>query len=960
MDIVSLDDPVVPDASIRENVNISYENEALELQTGDEIIHGYKITCSQSSIEYDKSGDSKRRGTRPRSKSFLEEPLRSQAALFMQRKPGSKGPSSTYGSHGDGICLWPSWDINKGCKSQVSVLFTIDNDAGGVTQKLFDSNVTFADLVRVYTTQENNAQSCRVQLGNTLLSTVHASTLVSNYLNTYRSYLDYLRKTCGRGDSHEQLSSPRAPPKSVPLFLPLAGMTSVFSDDSKEDPEFVELLKKTTTESIRKLWPHSNRHYIRASTVTDTSENKDTEAVPEIDNNKTDSGRSEAFTDTSQQQFEDSHEGDSSQYSNDEGQISNSDRLKLFKYSYMCDNHLSPQEDSNISTNNPNYTMKFSSDSVLIGDGDSANVQSLNSAPVQKGLLEAVNDTQASMDNLYKNTSSGPLVMHSNTSGLSSWSSLGQQKCGGESNGQQGRPSTLDTLLQHQQKLAQQQQLQRQMMQHQQHLQQQRQQQQQQQQQQLLLQQYQQQEQQRQQSEQFSTAKSYSFQSSADPTKSWLHAVGDGSGLTSYRPCVSASSQSTSLYKAEPSVSHQAGLDSYGNNYQMNTDYFVSNSGQCLPTRALHLDAATNCFSETPAHTRTLKASYACLDPSNPMTLSVDPLQDYNNESDLFVNHRDMSLYDRQSFSNLPSTFGSSFDERATCPESNRMWAKIPRPVTSFNDNDTSGKSLEERLRRAYAKSRISQFAQQEQWNDASRLSIQRPIVKVNTVSEMNEDNQPYQFQRGLLDPGCRRTPSSTTNCVSTQERWNRLVCSESLDTNGNDCVAPNSSGLGDEKAIAYVPMQTSTAADANPSLSRLFQWKQDTPPCNKSSFFPASRSPGDMSSLSPNDNVVHSLLSGLQLDRDFSWNASSISSQLSSSHPVQNSLFQCNDVHGHDSDASQCKLSDCNKLSADQRRQLANNNNAAAAVVVLTRAQNDQVNDSSMYYDSGEAKHNT
>lgn len=114
MDIVSLDDPVVPDASVQENVITSYGNEVLDIQTLDEITHGHKITCSQSSIEYDKSGDSKRRGTRPRSLSFLEEPSRSKAALFMQRKPEGKGLRSTHGSHGDGICLWPSWDISKG------------------------------------------------------------------------------------------------------------------------------------------------------------------------------------------------------------------------------------------------------------------------------------------------------------------------------------------------------------------------------------------------------------------------------------------------------------------------------------------------------------------------------------------------------------------------------------------------------------------------------------------------------------------------------------------------------------------------------------------------------------------------------------------------------------------------------------------------------------------------------
>lgn len=114
MDIVSVDEIVVPDATVQENVNTSHGNEALEIQTGDEITHGHKLTGSQSSIEYEKSGDGKRRGTGPRSKSFLEEPSRSKAALFMQRKPGGKGLRSTHGSHGDGICLWPSWDISRG------------------------------------------------------------------------------------------------------------------------------------------------------------------------------------------------------------------------------------------------------------------------------------------------------------------------------------------------------------------------------------------------------------------------------------------------------------------------------------------------------------------------------------------------------------------------------------------------------------------------------------------------------------------------------------------------------------------------------------------------------------------------------------------------------------------------------------------------------------------------------
>lgn len=211
------------------------------------------------------------------------------------------------------------------------------------------------------------------------------------------------------------------------------------------------------------------------------------------------------------------------------------------------------------------------------------------------------------------------------------------------------------------------------------------------------------------------------------------------------------------------------------------------------------------------------QASYACLDPTNPMTLSVDPLHDYCNEADVFTNPCDLSLYERQSYSTLPSTFRPSLDDRGIYPESPKMWSKMSKPLGSFNDVDNTSKTLEERLRKAYARSRISQFTQQGQWNDnASRLSVQRPVVKTNVVPDAsNDDSQSYSFQRGFIDSGSRRMPSLAVHNVSTPDRWNRLVsCPDSLNPNGSDCLIASSPCLRDEEGANFVPLQSSTVLD--------------------------------------------------------------------------------------------------------------------------------------------------
>lgn len=107
-------------------------------------------------------------------------------------------------------------------------------------------------------------------------------------------------------------------------------------------------------------------------------------------------------------------------------------------------------------------------------------------------------------------------------------------------------------------------------------------------------------------------------------------------------------------------------------------------------------------------------------------------------------------------------------------------------------------------------------------------------------------------------------------------------------------------------------------------------------------------------------DSGSQSLLTGLPLDRDFSWNASPMSSSQLPSVAGQNSLFQCPDLHPLDCDSGQSKLPDSNlnkiSLGTDQRRQLSNNNNAS----VMHRSQSEVESESGLLYDAGDTAKNS
>ncbi|KAI8771845.1 hypothetical protein BgiBS90_027380, partial [Biomphalaria glabrata] len=818
----------------------------------------------------------------------------------------------------------------------------------GVTQKLFESKVTFADLVRVCSTSESSQPCSKAQLGNTLLSTAHASTLVSNYLNTYRSYLDQLRKTCGRGDSPGEAISSRTCTKAVPLVLPLARMTPVFSDDSREDPEFLELLKKTTTESIRKLWPHPNKtNIVRTAGLVDSSDEVNSMTVSTSDIISVTEEKSDQPSNNSSLAHA-SDNSDCTDYKNDTLDSSEDTTGTNCGQCNLLDNTLLTETD-NLS-HNANSAMKSNGEQLMLSDGGSANVisKTSSSGPMPKSLLKVLNENLTSGDNYYRQST--------DTSCQSTnWSdSSTQMKCTNESMGQQMKTSSLDSFLKHQQKLAQQHQLQRQIIQHQQ---------QQQRQQQQLLEQYQQQEQQQQRQQ--TTNKMYGGFQPNEVNKSWIPSA-EENGANSSRSRVVANSQPTTMYN--PMTSGRVGIDVFSNGNQTNQDFFPSNNSvQGISVLGPFVDNQSSSeYSELSSNSRTLKASYACLDPSNPMTLSVVPLQDYQHERDSFAHT------ERQLGFNQPA-------EEKNCSNSSRSWAELSRPAYEGDapsrlvyDNDSvygtssSGSTLEDRLRRAYARSRYPQSNQQ---TDATRQpSAQRPILKMNPAMDNTNEMGVYNGQstqcsfevqngNGLdsgFETGNRNTLDMGYDDMNTRYRWNSLSnCSTQSDI--------DTTGMKSDTEEHFINVQSSSGSEQNSRLSRLYQWKQNLPTANDLTYMPTSRAIADSSRMTSNDSIANSLLSSIQTDRDFSWNASSITSPIASMSGMSSQSLD-HQVFGSSSMNGQYLFSDAylNKVSSfnmEQRRQMSNNS-AHASNVSLN--QNDQVEDSSLFYDADDARQNT
>ena len=99
----------------------------------------------------------------------------------------------------------------------------------------------------------------------------------SMLFSRYRGYLDSLRKTSGRGSTVSDIIPLSNIFKNVPQVLPLA-----LIDDSLDDPEFIHLLRKTTTESIRKLWNNKAKSSLLCTTaatyVVPNTEEKETKS----------------------------------------------------------------------------------------------------------------------------------------------------------------------------------------------------------------------------------------------------------------------------------------------------------------------------------------------------------------------------------------------------------------------------------------------------------------------------------------------------------------------------------------------------------------------------------------------------------------------------------------------------------------------------------------------------------
>ncbi|GFR87762.1 hypothetical protein ElyMa_000754700 [Elysia marginata] len=888
----------------------------------------HKVTGSQSSIDHDKTDTKRNAGHR--SKSFLEEPVRSKAASFMQTKHGDTSNRSTHGSHGDGITQDSL--ASKGSPANENInrsgdqhkIFEVENSdiftptSAGSSQKLFDSEVTFADLVRVRTASSTKPEPNKAHVGNVLLSTPHAGTLVSNYLNSYRCYLAHLRHSGAVGPGLGDRAKPQPSTLSnVPLVLPLSRMTPVFTDDSHNDPEFIDLLKKTTTESIRNLWPCRGKTNIfskaeySSSAVDDPS--KSQVSIEPVSTEKADTLSNSDLADV------DETDGCSQRQDNYSTHFSDKDDANVS----LCQNTLQDICQLLGADNVPTETLRdFGFDVTFSGEtGELIYDLDHTDGPHKKDISPRVKPNKEMVktltDNVQSFSNSVPSCQIQTNSNC--WSDVAQDSdC--DSKLSHYKSSHLNKLLQLQlqQKLAHQQQLQRQLIHQQRHQQQQLQQQQQQNQiysdQQLfqqfqgeklshegVLQQYQhleqsQQQQQQQQQQhqnqqqqehQLDALKLEKKQFSAE-AKPWYQITTDGSHRTSITKAVlNTSTQLTTVHasKVDADATLPAGIGGFdrtkkkpvsGQRFYTGADMAgFPQSGSATITSQQSVD--------TPSQLRTLKASYACLDPhQSNSVLPTDQLFDSLREESSVKLSKDLSgdqPFSAEPFGEVGLTLTSE-DSNASCRKS---WPNLNHhgvSVISANDG-SNGKhnvpetrwgrntetSVQERLKRAYARTLTGDFNHAGAWTTGFSTDRSQQLGSFKSGHDetfgsgldsqgltFHDQNMFYDSLDSSLGVGGVLGFAKSNNAWPQLEEASGTF--DGFEYSTDDCHG-RSQGL--------------TSLDQSSRLSRLYQWRTEPD---------TLRGPGCELSAAPT-SCSGALVTTSQADRDFSWNASSVAPQL-------------------------------------------------------------------------------
>ncbi|GFO44419.1 hypothetical protein PoB_007092400 [Plakobranchus ocellatus] len=901
----------------------------------------HKVTGSQSSIDHDKSDVKRSAGHR--SKSFLEEPTRSKAVNFMQSNHGDSSIRSTHGSHGDGITQSNLVSKCGGRKQLLLIPVTnmliltspkTDGSTGdgkpvlrsagsflsrvrvpplrlwtGYTQKLIQTDDS-ANLVRVYTSSATKAEEAsKAQVGNALLSSPHAGTIVSNYLNSYRCYLAYLRNSEAFGTVGRDAVKPQHTPLSnVPLVLPLSRMTPVFSDDSHNDPEFIDLLKKTTTESIRNLWPCRNKTNIFCKTQFSQPASLEISSPEE-----------------------------SSEIVLDEDSVSNSDRASI-EQADVC----AQSQGSYVTYVDKDETLCCPNSQLVDEDHGSNNL--LEDLKLGMNLLAEPSDIvfqfdqasnlideeeltgDKSRDEMVKTVTDGVHTFSTSTSSAHSqansayWSEAAQD---GDGDGKlsHNKASHFNKLLQLQQKLLHQQHLQRQLMQHQQRQQQQQQQQQQQHQQmqqqqqqiqpeQQLLQHFQnkvashegdqqqpqqpQQPQEKQQQQIQLGQMLYEKKQFSLDAKSWYPMSSETSpSCESNKASLSTGTHLTSVHTSKPDLqsSMQATIAGFDpcNKVSSQRCYPTSVNLTSLPQPGM----AISCHhtTDTPTQLRTLRASYACLDPQQHNTmLSADQLFGPLGEECAIKSSKD--LVGNQPFG--ADSFGRKCVSFST-DDNSRSWSNLnTKTLSGLSTDDVCDKidvckdnhwsnsvapGVQGRLKKAYVRTMAGDFDQGGAWAGFSAGLNQQALPKNDDealfVNELTNQTLNFHDQNPFYDEAQQNTSrrqnigsvGSTLVYSKGHSSWPHLSEApgtfENFDYSNDGCQ-------GQINEVSH--LQQLACLEPASRLSRLYQWRIDAdepvgPGCNLKS--------------SESDDA---LIADVQADRDFSWNASSVASQLEQS----------------------------------------------------------------------------
>ncbi|XP_005097200.1 uncharacterized protein LOC101857561 [Aplysia californica] len=358
---------------------------------------------------------------------------------------------------------------------------------------------------------------------------------------------------------------------------------------------------------------------------------------------------------------------------------------------------------------------------------------------------------------------------------------------------------------------------------------------------------------------------------------------------------------------------------------------------------------------DTGAAARTLKASYACLDPSNPMTLSADPLMEPSGSESgggsiscsSYCQQREQQQQQQQQqqpFNHFSQNFsGVIGDKNEYNTETTRAWSEAtcenPRYLdkTEGGMGNKDGGSVESRIRGVQSRTPGVNVCQEEYSAQYGRQN-QRPIVKMATPSLICSQTDGFgmnQNQGNNLDFNSLSTSQTSFGFLEEEPRddWSTFPsCSGIFDhqlASGGLLCTPNSV-MGDT-GMGFMSYRAASTMDQTAArTSRLYQWKQDGLQAEQTLAQPSMGVGRSTEGMDPTRRPLGDpYCSTTQAHRDFPWTIPNGSSADSHSGNTANFVGSLSFIDGSDQNKIPIDY-ESSKSFGDHRRHMSNNNNAS------------------------------